>query len=94
MSTGNATHDLANIAERELWYYVDGKCNLSSVFVSPNETILQLKRKIYYDVDKSFVGCNAPDLILTQVRFIMVSMNANVTNGLCWPITPVGRCGH
>jgi len=83
---------MANEAELELWYYIDGKRNLSSVFVSPNETILQLKRKIHIDAPNSFNGCDAPALILTKVRYIMISMNTDVTNGICWPITPVGGC--
>ena len=77
----------------ELWYYIDGKRNISSVVVSPNETILQLKRMIHTDSNKTFTEYNAQDLILTKVRSIMISMNTDVTNGLCWPITPVGRCG-
>jgi hypothetical protein len=79
------------MAELELWYYIaDGKNNLSSVFVSPNHSILQLKREIHRDADKTFPECNAQDLILTKVRYIMISMNSDVTNGLCWPIIPVG----
>ena len=57
----------------ELWYYIDGKRNISSVVVSPNETILQLKRKIHTDSNKTFTEYNAQDLILTKVRSIMIS---------------------
>jgi len=66
----------------ELWYYIDGKRNISSVVVSPNETILQLKRMIHTDSNKTFTEYNAQDLILTKVRSIMISMNTDVTNGL------------
>lgn len=53
---------------------------MSAILISPNETILNVKRKIYKDTDKSFARCNAPDLILTKVRFyIMVSINTDVT---------------
>jgi hypothetical protein len=81
----------------KLWYYIDDdidRRNVSSVSVSPNETIDELKDKIFAKNPEAFAGCDAQNLILTKVRFIMVSMNTDVTNGLCWPITPVGRCAH
>jgi len=57
----------------KLWYYIDGQPDVSSVSVSPNETIDDLKTKIYDDSPRFFTGCDAPDLILTKVRFIMIS---------------------
>jgi hypothetical protein len=73
----------------KLWYYLDGKTDVSSVSVSVSETIDGLKEKIHAkSVD---FECKASDLILTKVRFIMVSTNTDVTNGICWPITPAGR---
>ena len=58
----------------KLWYYIHNKHNFSYVSVSPDETIDDLKEKIYRKSDQSFVGCNAPDLILTKVRYITISM--------------------
>jgi len=75
----------------KLWYYVHGEPDVSSVSVSPNETIDDLKKNIHNDAPNSFIGCDAKHLILTKVCYIMVSMNTDVTNGLCWPITPAGR---
>jgi len=80
-------------ATQKLWYYIDGKRSLSSVFVSPNETIDHLKEKIFKKAPNSFIRCDAADLILTKVRYIMTSMNADVINNLCWPMTTIGRCG-
>ena len=78
--------DTANI-----WYYIDGKTDVSSLFVSPNERIDNLKKEIYKDAEKAFPECDAQDPILTKVRYIMISTNTDVTNGLYWPITPAGR---
>ncbi len=75
----------------KLWFYIYGRPEVSSVSVSLNETINDLKEKIYGKYLNSFAGCDAPVLIITKVRFIMVSMNTDVINGLCWPITPAGR---
>jgi len=83
--------DMADTAK--LWYYIHGQPGLLRVSVSPNETIFELKKKIHTDSPNSFAGCDAVNLILTKVRYVMISMNTDVTNGLCWPITPVGRCG-
>lgn len=66
-------------ATHKLCYFIHGKSNVSTVFVSPNETIGDLKEKIYNEAFESFITCNAPDLILTKVRYIMMSMNTNVT---------------
>ena len=82
---------MANMAEIELWYYIDGKTDVSSVFVSPNDTIDDLKTEIYEADLNAFPECNAQDLILTKVCYIMISTNIDVTNGICWPITPAGR---
>jgi len=83
--------DMADTSK--LWFYIHGKNNLSYVSVSLDETIFDLKNKIHTASPNSFAGCDAVDLILTKVRFIMVSMNTGVTKDLCWPITPVGRYG-
>ena len=68
-------------ATHRLWYYIGGQRSFSSVFVSPNELIDDLRNDIYNEVPKSFVG-RASDLILTKVRYIMMSMNTDVINGL------------
>ena len=65
-------------ATRRLWYYISGKHYVSSVFVSPNETVDDLKKKIYTMSPKSFIGCDAPDIILTKVGYIVMSINTNV----------------
>jgi hypothetical protein len=57
----------------ELWYYIHGKREVSSVVVSPNETIVNLKRKIHDD-GGPFDGCKAPDIILTKVRYLVNSL--------------------
>jgi len=55
----------------KLWFYIHGRPNVSSVSISLNETIDDLKEKIH---DKAVgIGCLAPDLIVTKVRFIMAS---------------------
>ena len=59
----------------KLCFFIDGKRSVSTVFVSPNETIGNLKEKIYHEADRSFVKWNALDLILTKVRYIMVPIN-------------------
>ena len=67
---------MCNIADMaKLWYYIDDDITeriLSSVSVSPNETIDELKDKIFTKTHEAFPGYNAPNLILTKVRFIMV----------------------
>jgi len=75
-------------ATHRLWYYISGKSDVSSILVLPNETIDDLKTKIYNKSTKSFTGCDAPDLILAKVRYIVMSINTDVT------INGVGRCGH
>jgi len=62
-------------APRELCFFIDGKRNVSTVFVTPNETIGDLKEKIYDKANRSFVEGNAPDLILTKVCYTMMSIN-------------------
>jgi len=54
-------------ATHTLWYCIDRKPNLSSVPVTPNETIEVVKEKIYGKATKSFSEYNARDLILTKV---------------------------
>jgi hypothetical protein len=57
----------------DLCYYIRGKRQASSVFVSPNETIVNLKRRIHDD-GGPFDGCKAPDIILTKVRYLVISL--------------------
>jgi hypothetical protein len=75
----------------KIWYYIDGEDDVTSVPVSLNETIDDLKKKIRAASLDSVKGCDAAKLILTRVRFITVSMNTGVTNSLCLPIAPAGR---
>jgi hypothetical protein len=65
-----------------LWYYIGSESDVGSVSVSPNEYIDDLKEKIHKAANNTFAGCNAPDLILTKVRYIMISTNTDVTNGI------------
>ena len=74
-------------ATRRLWYYISGKDNISSVFVSPNETVDDLKKRIYIMSPKSFTGCDASDIILTKVRYIVMSINTN-TMASAGPLHP------
>jgi len=57
----------------KLWCYFDGDTSYFSVFISPSETIDDLRKLIYKEKDKS-IGCNAVDLTLTKVRYIIISM--------------------
>jgi hypothetical protein len=75
-----------------LWYYICSERDVGSVYVSPNETIDDLRKKIHHDAATFFNGCDPKHLILTKVRYTMISTNTDVTNGICWPITPVGGC--
>ena len=75
----------------DLWFYIAGELDVFLVPVTPNETIAKLKEKIHAASPISFTGRGPMHLILTKVRYIMTSMSTDVTNGLCWPITPAGR---
>jgi len=73
-------HPEMSDAPCELCFFIDGKRSISTVFVTPNETIGDLKEKIYHKADRSFVKLSALDLILTKVRYhIMVPINTDVT---------------
>ena len=61
------------MSKLKLWYYIEGHPRYFSVFISPSETIDVLTREIYRENDKS-LRCNAVDLTLTKVRYIMISM--------------------
>jgi len=63
--------DMANTSK--LWFYIHGRPNVSSVSISLNETIDDLKKKIHTASPNSFAKCDAAELTLTKVRFIMVS---------------------
>jgi len=66
----------------ELWFFIDGKRSVSAILVSPNETIHNVKMKIYKAADLTFtrLECNARDPILTKVRYyITVSINTDTT---------------
>jgi len=72
----------------DLWYYVEGKTDLSCITIPPTQTIHHLKTKIYDEAHSSFIGCDPMDLTLTKVRCIM-NMNVNVdgayyTRRLMW----------
>ena len=73
-------------ATHGLWY-----CIVSSFLISPNETIDDLKKKIYNEADKPVIGCEAPGLILTKVRYYH-GINADVKMASARPIASVGRC--
>jgi len=63
----------------QIWYYVKGNLDVASLFVSPNETIEELMNRIYKVADKAFPEWDVQDIILTKVRYIMISTNAAVT---------------
>jgi len=71
-STQLAPDTLCDMADLDLLYYIHGKRNVLSVCVSSNENILFLKRKVYDEASRTFIGCDTPDLVLTKVRYIMV----------------------
>jgi len=50
----------------KLWYYIHGKLKFSFVSISPDETIVELK-KIHNDAPNSFTGRDALDLTLTVI---------------------------
>jgi hypothetical protein len=75
----------------KLWFYIAGELDLFPVSVTPDETIAKLKQKIHAASPDSFPGRGPAQLVLTKVRYIMTSMNTDVINGLCWPITLAGR---
>jgi hypothetical protein len=80
------------MAEFKIWYYIKGRRNVSFVSVSLNETVFEAKKKIYNDARATFSKCDPQNLILTKVHNVILSMNTDLTNGLCRPITPVGQC--
>jgi hypothetical protein len=57
-----------------LGYCIDGRLNISSVPVTPNETIEDVKEKIYRRAPNFFSGYDDVDLILTKVCYIMISI--------------------
>jgi len=56
----------------KLWYCIEGDPIYSSVSIPSSQTIDDLKKLIYNEKDKS-LRCNAADLILTKVHYIMIS---------------------
>jgi Crinkler effector protein N-terminal domain len=76
--------------EFELWYYIQGQPGTSYVSILPNKTIAHLREEIYNKTRNIFMElrCDAQRLSLRKVRYIMISVNTHVINGLCWLITP------
>jgi hypothetical protein len=58
----------------KLWCYLEGAKTVFDVFIPPTENISQLRRQIYQEASKSLTECDPPDLILTKVRYIMISV--------------------
>ena len=54
----------------ELWCYVEGKCSIFSVSISPGSNIDSLKKQIYNQLPNTFARYDYLDLILTKVRYI------------------------
>ena len=54
----------------ELWCYVEGKCSIFSVSISPGSDIDSLKKQIYNQLPNTFARYDYLDLILTKVRYI------------------------
>jgi len=61
------------MSKLELWCYLEGDRTYFPVYILPSQKIHDLKDAIYGKKDKSF-RCNAKDLTLTKVRYIMISM--------------------
>ena len=68
----------------KLCYCIDGRRNVSSIPVTPNESIEVVKEKIYRKAPNFFSQYDAQvaDIILTKVCYIMISlfMNTDVIN--------------
>jgi len=61
------------MSKLELWCYLEGDRDCFPVSILPSQKINDVKDEIYGKIDKSF-RCNAKDLTLTKVRYIMISM--------------------
>jgi hypothetical protein len=62
------------MAELTLWCYVQGDPNYFPVSISSSQTISRLEESIHGETHNFFVGRDPSDLILTKVRYIMISM--------------------
>ena len=58
----------------EFWCSIEGKHYPFIVSISLNRKIANLKTEIYNVTSNSLVGYNAPELTLTKVCYIMISM--------------------
>jgi hypothetical protein len=67
----------------KLWCYLEGDNEIFRISISPTQTIYDLKEQICHECSNS-IKCDAAQLALTKVRYIMISVNIDVT-------TPVGR---
>jgi hypothetical protein len=54
-------------------------------------SMFALKEIIYTKYPRMFAGFEVPGLIFSQVCYIMIYLNTNVTNGFYW-FTSAGRC--
>jgi hypothetical protein len=57
-----------------LWCYVQGDHTYFDVSISSSQTVSRLKEMIHTKRRSLFGSCDAPDLILLKVRYIMISM--------------------
>jgi hypothetical protein len=72
--------DMALVQQVTLWYHVLGQRSYNRVTIPSNETIAALRKKIYAEI-RHQAGCDVGQLILTQVRYIMISVNTRLING-------------
>jgi len=71
------------IDELKLWCYVAGKTDYFRVSIPISQSIYELKEIIYTESDRSFTGYDAPDLVLTKVRYHDLHASIDVMNGPC-----------
>jgi len=60
--------------ELKLWCYIEGDRSYFNVSILSSQTIYDLQKRIHDERKKHFDRCDAADLILKKVRYIMISM--------------------
>ena len=61
--------------KQKLWCYIEGQRTYFEVSISPHCDVDDLKTQIFTEgFGKPFVRCNATDLTLTKVCYIMIFM--------------------
>jgi len=58
----------------KLWCCIEGDRRYFQVSILSSQTIYDLQKRIHDENKKHFDRCDARDLILTKVRYIVISM--------------------